>query len=81
MLVKLYGAPPDGQGGTAERKYSPGECVGIREATISGKPASAPAPALPGLHRSTRHRPTLHYAPSPNPAPALARRLEAEPPR
>lgn len=41
MLVKLYGSAPDGQGGTAERKYSPGECVGIRKITISGKPDPA----------------------------------------
>lgn len=38
MLVKLYGSSPDGTAGTAERKYSPGECTGTRKARITGKP-------------------------------------------
>ena len=35
MLVKLYG---DLGGKTAERKYSPAECTGIRKQAIEGKP-------------------------------------------
>ena len=35
MLVKLYGS--DGEG-TPERKYSPAECCGSVDTTISGKP-------------------------------------------
>jgi IS1 family transposase len=38
MLVKLYGPSADGTAGTAERKYSPGECTGTRKARITGKP-------------------------------------------
>src|SRR5436309_5747627 len=36
MLVKLYGAETHGQG--HERKYSPSECLGARNATITGNP-------------------------------------------
>ena len=38
MLVKLYGSAPEGPVGSAQRKYSPGECVGTRKAGITGKP-------------------------------------------
>lgn len=41
MLVKLYGPSADGTAGTAERKYSPGECMGTRKAGITGKPDPA----------------------------------------
>lgn len=40
MLVKLYG---DLGGKTAERKYSPAECTGIRKQAIEGKPDMAKA--------------------------------------
>ena len=40
MLVKLYG---DLGGRTAERKYSPAECTGIRKQAIEGKPDMAKA--------------------------------------
>jgi IS1 family transposase len=36
MLVKLYGAETGGQG--HERKYSPSECIGARQQTITGNP-------------------------------------------
>ena len=35
MLVKLYGNAP---GNTAEARYSPGECTGIRKDVITGSP-------------------------------------------
>ncbi len=35
MLVKIYGPTP---GGTAETRYSPGECVGCEKRPISGSP-------------------------------------------
>jgi IS1 family transposase len=38
MLVKLYGGSGEGAAGTAERKYSPGECVGCTRALVTGKP-------------------------------------------
>lgn len=38
QLVKLYGPSLDGTAGTAERKYSPGECTGIRKMPITGNP-------------------------------------------
>jgi IS1 family transposase len=38
MLVKLYGSSGEGTAGTAERKYSPGECVGCTRALVTGKP-------------------------------------------
>ena len=38
MLVKIYGEEP---GTGPERKYSPGECVGIRKEAISGNPDMA----------------------------------------
>jgi IS1 family transposase len=38
MLVKLYGAAPEGKPGSAERKYSPGECVGCKRHAVTGKP-------------------------------------------
>jgi IS1 family transposase len=38
MLVKLYGPALDGTAGTAERKYSPGECTGTRKLTVTGAP-------------------------------------------
>ena len=40
MLMKLYGAAQDGQAGTAERKYSPGECIGCEKHAVTGKPDS-----------------------------------------
>lgn len=39
MLVKLYGPAADARPGTAERKYSPGECLGARNTAIAGRPA------------------------------------------
>jgi len=36
MLVKLYGAAPEGQ-----RRYSPAECTGIKKTTITGTPDKA----------------------------------------
>jgi IS1 family transposase len=36
MLVKLYGADPEG-----EKRYSPAECIGCREQVIQGNPDSA----------------------------------------
>jgi IS1 family transposase len=42
MLVKLYGAAPaEGAPGSAQRRYSPGQCIGTRKATITGKPDPA----------------------------------------
>lgn len=41
MLVKLYGETPEGKAGTAERKYSPGECTGTRKIAVTGKPDAA----------------------------------------
>jgi IS1 family transposase len=38
QLVKLYGSSADGTAGTAERKYSPGECTGCRKQAITGRP-------------------------------------------
>ena len=38
MLVKLYGSSSDGEAGTAQRKYSPGECVGITKSVVAGNP-------------------------------------------
>jgi IS1 family transposase len=38
MLVKLYGGSGEGEAGTAQRKYSPGECVGARKSTVAGSP-------------------------------------------
>lgn len=38
MLVKLYGDAPEGSAGSAERKYSPGECTGTRKQVIMGAP-------------------------------------------
>jgi hypothetical protein len=35
MLVKIYGAAPEGP----ERQYSPAQCMGARKARISGDPA------------------------------------------
>ena len=37
MLIKLYGQPK-GPHGSAERKYSPSECIGTRTKVIEGKP-------------------------------------------
>jgi IS1 family transposase len=36
MLIKLYGAAPEGQ-----RRYSPAECIGARKQRISGNPEKA----------------------------------------
>lgn len=36
MLVKLYGAEPEG-----EKRYSPAQCIGIRQTVISGSPDPA----------------------------------------
>jgi IS1 family transposase len=41
QLVKLYGAAPEGPPGSAERKYSPGECIGYRKVVVSGRPDKA----------------------------------------
>lgn len=38
MLVKIYGEAPSGSATPAERKYSPGDCTGIRKGTITGRP-------------------------------------------
>jgi IS1 family transposase len=38
MLVKLYGSDTDGPANSAQRKYSPGDCTGTREARITGNP-------------------------------------------
>jgi hypothetical protein len=40
MLVKLYGEAPEGTAGTAQRKYSPGECIGCERRAVTGKPDS-----------------------------------------
>jgi IS1 family transposase len=37
MLIKLYGS----DGGQAESRYSPGECLGTREVCITGQPDAA----------------------------------------
>ena len=37
MLVKMYGAAPDGGKG----RYSPAECTGIRKTRIEGQPDEA----------------------------------------
>ena len=34
MLVKIYGAPPEG----GEGRYSPAQCVGAKKAAIPGQP-------------------------------------------
>jgi IS1 family transposase len=41
MLVKLYGASNEGDQRSAQRKYSPSECVGTREDVITGNPDPA----------------------------------------
>lgn len=41
MLVKLYGGAAEGPSGSAQRKYSPGVCVGARKAVITGRPDEA----------------------------------------
>jgi IS1 family transposase len=38
MLVKLYGDTPEGSAGSAERKYSPGECTGTIKSIVMGGP-------------------------------------------
>jgi IS1 family transposase len=38
MLVKLYGDTPGGSAGSAERKYSPGECTGAIKSVVMGGP-------------------------------------------
>lgn len=38
MLVKLYGSAAEGTSGSAERKYSPGECLGVRKTAVVGRP-------------------------------------------
>jgi hypothetical protein len=38
MLVKLYGAGPATTDDAAGRRYSPAECVGTRQETITGSP-------------------------------------------
>lgn len=38
MPVKLYGPTAEGEPGSAERKYSPGECLGTRKTAIVGRP-------------------------------------------
>jgi IS1 family transposase len=41
MLVKIYGQPKDGPRGSAERRYSPPECLGCRKTPLSGEPNEA----------------------------------------
>jgi hypothetical protein len=36
--VKLYGSSGEGGAGTAERKYSPGECIGCTRVLVAGGP-------------------------------------------
>jgi len=38
MLVKLYGVPKDGPRGSAERRYSPAECIGCKKHPMIGEP-------------------------------------------
>ena len=38
MLVKLYGAAPEGAPGSSQRRYSPAECIGARKTVITGNP-------------------------------------------
>lgn len=38
QLVKLYGQSPEGQRGTAERRYSPAVCLGARKRSVYGNP-------------------------------------------
>jgi IS1 family transposase len=46
MLIKIYGEP-EGKRGTAERRYSPAECTGIKKTRVEGNPDPA--------HVSTSH--------------------------
>lgn len=41
MLVKIYGQPKDGPRGSAERRYSPPECIGCAKTPIFGEPNEA----------------------------------------
>ena len=41
QLVKLYGPTADGQPNSAERKYSPGQCLGARKVAVTGRPLKA----------------------------------------
>jgi IS1 family transposase len=41
MLVKIYGQPKDGPRGSAERRYSPPECIGCRTSVVYGNPDPA----------------------------------------
>jgi IS1 family transposase len=41
MLVKLYGGSPEGPRGSAERRYSPAQCIGARKTEIFGNPDKA----------------------------------------
>jgi IS1 family transposase len=41
MLVKLYGHTVDGPRGSAERRYSPPECIGTRKTQVFGTPDEA----------------------------------------
>jgi IS1 family transposase len=38
MLVKMYGQPKDGPRNSAERRYSPPECIGCRKQPMLGNP-------------------------------------------
>jgi hypothetical protein len=38
QLVKIYGGSGEGEPGSAQRRYSPGECTGIRKNAVTGKP-------------------------------------------
>jgi IS1 family transposase len=40
-LATLYGQTPEGPAGSAQRRYSPGECVGTRKAGVTGRPDPA----------------------------------------